>query len=105
MAFWNKHGEYAALIVLVIFPLTTLKNLQVLVKFNSAGVFFLGFNIFLFYFMVMYDLNLETTQVAISDNAYKNQIHRFLTKSTMYFVKCSLGLPADPPCADGSCFD
>lgn len=69
-------------------------------------LFFVGiFYIFLFYFMVMYDLNLETTQVAISDNAYKNQIHRFLTKTTMYYVKTSLGLPADPPCADGGCFD
>ena len=57
MAFWNKHGEYAALIVLVIFPLTTLKNLQVLVKFNSAGVFFLGFNIF---FMVYQGVNTAT---------------------------------------------
>jgi hypothetical protein len=46
LAFWNKHGEYAALMVLVAWPLTTLKNLTVLVKFNSLGVFFLFFNIF-----------------------------------------------------------
>jgi hypothetical protein len=45
MAFWQKHQEYAALLVLVVFPLTTLKNLTTLVKFNSLGVFFLFFNI------------------------------------------------------------
>lgn len=60
LAFWNKHGEYAALMVLVAWPLTTLKNLTVLVKFNSLGVFFLFFNIF---FMVYQGINVafETT--------------------------------------------
>ena len=32
--------------VLVVFPLTTLKDLTALVRFNSLGVFFLFFNIF-----------------------------------------------------------
>ena len=46
--------------VLVAWPLTTLKNLTVLVKFNSLGVFFLFFNIF---FMVYQGINVafETT--------------------------------------------
>ena len=58
MAFWQKHQEYAALLVLVVFPLTTLKNLTTLVKFNSLGVFFLFFNIF---FMVYQGVNSATS--------------------------------------------
>lgn len=54
LAFWNAHGEYAALMVLIAWPLTTLKNLTVLVKFNSLGVFFLFFNIFFMVYQGVY---------------------------------------------------
>jgi amino acid permease len=93
MAFWNKHGEYAALIVLVIFPLTTLKNLQVLVKFNSAGVFFLGFNIF---FMVYQGVN---TATADNNQGWKTMVQGNYTSmkdvpfwgSNMWFKPLTFG--------------
>ena len=80
--FWQKHQEYAALLVLVVFPLTTLKNLTTLVKFNSLGVFFLFFNIF---FMVYQGVNSAT-----SNNNQGWPIYVF-TCSPFFGIQCSIG--------------
>ena len=57
-ATWAANPQWAALMVLVVFPLTTLKNLTVLVRFNSLGIFFLMFNIF---FMVYQGIDSATS--------------------------------------------
>jgi len=68
--------------------------------------FFVGiFYIFIFYFIVIHDLNLETTQVAISNNYHNHQMARLTLKSTRFFLLTSLGIDVDPPCKDGDCFD
>ena len=57
-ALWAANPQWAALMVLIVFPLTTLKKLTVLVRFNSLGIFFLAFNIF---FMVYQGLESATS--------------------------------------------
>lgn len=69
--------------------------------FCFVGLFY----IFIFYFLVIYDLNLETTQVVVSDNSHNHKMNRLILQSIRFFILTSLGIEVEPPCKDGECFD